>query len=242
MGKKQSIDVLVSGGKATAAPPLGPALGPLKVNIGQVVAKINEKTKDFAGMSVPVKVTVDEETKAFEISVGTPPASNLIKKEAGLESGSGNPSRDMVADLKIEQIIKVANMKQDALLGKDNFGRVKEIIGTCQSMGILIEGKPAKDVLKDIKAGAFKDKILSGKTTLTAEELKKLEEERKSLQEKIKKMHDQYVTQAKAIVAANTGKENRAIRKALIDAAIPIEICNEVCPEEKAATADPKKK
>ena len=83
----QSVDALVEGGKASAAPPLGPALGPLGVNIGQVVAEINKKTASFQGMQVPVKVNVDTDTKEFNITVGTPPASALIKKEANLKSG-----------------------------------------------------------------------------------------------------------------------------------------------------------
>src|SRR3990167_1724169 len=108
----QAVDVMVEGGKATAAPPLGPALGPLGVNIGQVISKINEKTAAFKGMQVPVKVEVETESKEFTISVGTPPTSALIKKEAGVEKGSGNPLAERIADLRIEQIIKVAKMKQ----------------------------------------------------------------------------------------------------------------------------------
>jgi large subunit ribosomal protein L11 len=75
---EQTVESLVEGGKATAAPPLGPALGPLGVNIGQVVAEINKKTESFKGMQVPVKVIVDSETKDFKVTVGTPPASALI--------------------------------------------------------------------------------------------------------------------------------------------------------------------
>ncbi|MFT4312658.1 MAG: 50S ribosomal protein L11 [Candidatus Woesearchaeota archaeon] len=156
---KQSVDVLVSGGKATAAPPLGPALGPLKVNIGQVVAEINKKTADFAGMQVPVKVTVDEDTKEFEISIGTPPASNLIMKEANLKKGSSNPSKEKAGDLTFEQVVKVTGMKEDALLGTTKKNRVKEIVGTCQGMGVYVDGKPAKEVLKAIAAGEYDSKI-----------------------------------------------------------------------------------
>ncbi len=84
---KETVEALVEGGKATAAPPLGPALGPKGVNIGQVVAEINKKTESFKGMQVPVKVIIDPDTKEFEITVGTPPASSLIKKETGIEKG-----------------------------------------------------------------------------------------------------------------------------------------------------------
>jgi len=81
----QSVETLIMGGKASAAPPLGPALGPTGVNIGQVVAEINKKTADLAGMQVPVKVTVDTDTKEFTIEIGTPPVAALIKKEAGIK-------------------------------------------------------------------------------------------------------------------------------------------------------------
>ena len=77
----QTVEALVEGGKASAAPPLGPALGPLGVNIGQVISAINQKTDSFKGMQVPIKVIVDTSTKKFEITVGTPPAAALIKKE-----------------------------------------------------------------------------------------------------------------------------------------------------------------
>ncbi len=134
----QTVESLVSGGKATAAPPLGPALGPLGVNIGQVVADINKKTSMFNGMQVPVKVRVDMDTKKFEISVGTPPASSLILKEAGVEKGSGNPKTDKVADVVIEQIIKIAKMKEESMLSKSLKASVKTVIGSCNSSGILL--------------------------------------------------------------------------------------------------------
>ena len=93
-------------------------------------------------MQVPVKVEVDTDTKDFTITVGTPPAASLILKEAGIEKGSGNPKADKVADVLIEQIIKVAKMKESSLTGKTLKERVKEIIGTCNSMGIwLVESR-----------------------------------------------------------------------------------------------------
>ena len=82
------VEALVPGGKASAGPPLGPALGPLGVNVAQVVAKINEQTKDLNGMQVPVKVIVKSRTE-FEIEVGTPPTSALIIKEMGVEKEIG---------------------------------------------------------------------------------------------------------------------------------------------------------
>jgi len=156
---KQTIDALINGGKASAAPPLGPALGPLGVNIGQVIAEINKKTAAFDGMQVPVSVEVDTDTKEFEISVGTPPASALIKQEAGIKKASGKPQEDLVANLSMEQIIKIANMKESGLTGKELKDRAKEIMGTCQSMGVTIEGNKAQEAFKKLAEGAFDAKF-----------------------------------------------------------------------------------
>ena len=230
---KETVDVMVSGGKATAAPPLGPALGPLKVNIGDVVNKINEKTKDFAGMQVPVKVMVDTDTKDFSIEIGTPPASALIKQEAGVKKGSGNPRTEHVADLVIEQIIKIAKMKEDALLGKDLKQKVKEIVGTCQSLGIKVEGNHAPEAIKEINAGKYDQKIKDEKTEISAAEQKELDEERQHLQEEMKERHDEFVVKAKEIIAQNKGKENKDIRKALQEAGIDQHVIDELAPEEQ---------
>jgi len=230
---KETIDVLIEGGKATAAPPLGPALGPMGVNIGEVVGQINEKTKGFSGMKVPVKVIVDKDKKSFDISVGTPPASALVKKEAGIDKGAGNPLTDKVADLKIEQVIKIAQMKSDSLLGKDNVSKVKEIIGTCNSMGVMVEGKPAKDTIKDIDSGMFKEEIQTGKTELSAEELKGLEEEKERLKEEMEKRREEFETKAKEIISNMEGKERAEKKTALVEAEIPNPIIDELLPAEE---------
>ncbi|MCB9361929.1 50S ribosomal protein L11 [Candidatus Woesearchaeota archaeon] len=229
---KETVEVLIEGGKATAAPPLGPALGPMGVNIGQVVQDINKKTASFAKMQVPVKVTIDMTDKSYEITVGTPPASALIKKEAGVDKGAGNPLTDKVADLKIEQIIKIAQMKADDTLGKDTKGKVKEIVGTCQSMGILVEGVPAHEAIDQINAGKFDAQILGGKTELSEAEKKELEEEKKKLAEELKEKHDMYAKQADQILKDLAGKEPREIVKAMKDAGIPDPVIHEKAPAE----------
>lgn len=233
---KQTVEALIEGGKATAAPPLGPALGPTGVNIGQVVSDINKKTADMKGMQVPVKVTVDTDNKSFTIEIGTPPASALIKKEAGVKKGSGNPLSEKVADLKIEQIIKIAKIKEDALLGSDVKAKVREIVGTCQSMGMLVEGMDAQSALKAIAEGQFDAQIKSGKTELSAEEMKELEEEKEKLQAEIEKKRAIYETQAKEILSKFT-KDVRKARKAMGDAGIPMLIINELAPEEEKVKA-----
>ena len=155
----ETIEALVEGGKATAGPPLGPALGPLGVNIMQVINTINEKTKQFAGMKVPVKVIVDPKTKQFEIEVGTPPATALILKEVGAEKGSGSPKSKKVGNLSMDQIIKIAKMKYDTLLGKDLKSKVKEIVGSCVSVGVTVDGKSPKEIQKGIDKGTYDSKF-----------------------------------------------------------------------------------
>ena len=148
------VEVMVEGGKATAGPPIGPALGPKGVNAGQVVAKINEKTKAFAGMKVPVTIIINDD-KSFDIKVGTPPISALIKSELGIASGSSNARTTMVANLTIDQAKKLAEQKQDDLIGADVKARVLEVAGACLSMGVTIDGKDCRQFNKDVKAGMY---------------------------------------------------------------------------------------
>ncbi|MCZ3365029.1 MULTISPECIES: 50S ribosomal protein L11 [Methanobacterium] len=157
---KETVEILIEGGKATPGPPLGPAIGPLGINMMQVVEQINEKTSDFDGMKVPVKVIVDVGTKAFEIEVGTPPTTALIMDELNIEKGSQDPGLDKVADLSIEQALKVARMKFSALLSNDYKMATKEVVGTCVSMGLTVEGKDPKTVQKEIDEGMYDDKLL----------------------------------------------------------------------------------
>lgn len=235
---KNTVEVLIEGGKATAAPPLGPALGPMGVNIGQVVSDINKKTASFKGMQVPVKVTVDDETKEYEIKIGTPPASALIKQEASLKKGSGKPHVDYVADLKIENIIKIAKMKEDALTGKTLKEQVKEIIGTCRAMGVKVEEVTAHEAIKLVNEGKFDKEIKEEKTEISAEELKEMEEERIKYQKEIEEKRAEFEKQANKIIeelgATATTEEKR---KALENAKIPELIINKIAPK-----ADEKKK
>ena len=156
----EKVEVLVDGGKATPGQPLGPVLGPLGVNVVQVVAAINEKTRSFAGMKVPVKIVVEKD-RSFTVEVGSPPTSALIMKELGIEKGSGKPKTDKVGDLSLEQAKKIAIMKQEAVLGRDLRKATKEILGACVSMGVTVEGKDPREVQKEIDAGTH-DTLLSG--------------------------------------------------------------------------------
>lgn len=150
----QSVSTMVEGGKASTGPPLGPALGPLGLNLGQIVKEINDKTKDFQGMQVPVTVTiVDAETKKYEIKVGIPPTSALIKKELKIEKGSGNRKDTIAGDATLDQLKNVAKAKIDSMLANDMKGAVLEVIGTCVSLGITVEGKDPIEFQRLIKKG-----------------------------------------------------------------------------------------
>ncbi|HDD31667.1 MAG TPA: 50S ribosomal protein L11 [Thermococcus litoralis] len=155
MAKKQIVEVLVEGGKATPGPPLGPAIGPLGLNVKQVVDRINEATKDFAGLQVPVKIIVDPVTRQFEIEVGTPPVSQLIKRELGLEKGSSEATRNIVGNLTMEQVLKIAKAKKQQMLAADLKAAAKEVIGTALSMGVTVEGKDPREVQKEIDEGIY---------------------------------------------------------------------------------------
>lgn len=159
MADRKIVELLVSGGQATAGPPLGPALGPLGVNVLTIVNKINELTKDYAGMKVPVKVTVDPETKEFEVSVGTPTVSALIVSELKVEKGSGTPNTQKVGDLTMEQVARIAKMKRQELLAKSLKLAAKEVLGSCVSMGVTVQGKDPREMQKEIDQGKY-DEIL----------------------------------------------------------------------------------
>ena len=138
------VEVLVDGGEASPGPPLGPALGPLGVNIMAVAGDINKRTDAFKGMKVPVKITIADD-KSYEIDVGTPPISALIKDELGIEKGADNPRTDKAGDMSKAQLKKVCKMKWDNLLGSDLPNKALEVTGSCVSMGIWIDGRPPKE-------------------------------------------------------------------------------------------------
>lgn len=155
LGEKKQVEALLSGGEATAGPPLGPALGPLGVNVLQIVNRINELTKAYAGMKVPVRVIVDIDTKEFEVEIGTPTTSALVVKELGIEKGSGNPKAEKAGNLTVDQVVKIALMKLPGSYALTAKTATKEILGTCVSMGITVDGRDPRDVQKEISEGKW---------------------------------------------------------------------------------------
>ncbi len=162
MPEKKVIEALVAGGQATAGPPLGPALGPLGVNVLMIVNKINELTSSYAGMKVPVKITVNPDTKEFDVTVGIPTTGALIVKETGIQKGSGTPHTVKVGNLSMEQVVRIAEIKRPLLLAGSFKAAVKEVVGTCFSMGVTVDQKDAKIVMQEINEGVY-DKIFEKK-------------------------------------------------------------------------------
>lgn len=159
MGEKKIINALVTGGEANAGPPLGPALGPLGVNVLGIVNEINKQTGDFKGMRVPVKVEVDQETKTFAITVGTPTTSALVAKESGIPKGSSKPNVDLVGDLSIDKVIVIAKRKMSGSYARTVRSAVKEVVGSCISMGVKVEGKDAREFMTELNEGKWDAKF-----------------------------------------------------------------------------------
>ncbi len=151
-----TIEVLVPGGQANPGPPLGPELGPTPVDVQAVVSDINEQTAAFDGTEVPVTIEYEEDG-SYTIEVGVPPTAALIKDEADFETGSGEPQKDFVADLTVEQVKKIAEQKAPDLLAYDTKNAAKEVVGTCASMGVTIEGNDAREFKALVDDGEYDD-------------------------------------------------------------------------------------
>jgi len=187
------VKLLVEGGDMKPGPVLSQKLGPIGVNINQVIQKVNESTKDFSGLKVPIELDVDASTKEFEVKVFSPPVSELLKKGLGIEKGSGMQTKVQVANASIEQIISIAKAKLPNLLCRDLKSAVKTVVGACVSLGILVENKPASEIEQEIDEGKYDKEIQEGKTETSANKKVELDEyfsNIKSEQEKIIKQEE----------------------------------------------------
>ncbi len=127
-----------SGGQATPAPPIGPALGQHNVNIGQFVSQFNERTKEANGMPIPVEIIVYAD-RTFTFTTKSPPAAALLKEAAQIAKGSGVPNKEKVATVTAEQIRQIAERKFEDLNAHDIEAACLQIEGTARSMGITVE-------------------------------------------------------------------------------------------------------
>ncbi len=188
------IKLLVEGGSMKPGPALSQKLGPAGINLNQVITKVNDATKSFNGLKVPVELNIDMATKDFDVKVFSPPVSELVKKELGVEKGSGNQKKVKIGNASIEQIISIAKSKYPNLLCKDFKSAVKTVVGTCVTLGILIENKPAAEIEKDIDDGKY-DKEINAESTETPKDKKAQLDEYFS---KIKKEQDRILAQEQA--------------------------------------------
>jgi large subunit ribosomal protein L11 len=203
------IKILAEGGEMKPGPALSQKLGPAGINITQVIQKVNEATKNFQGLKVPVEIDVDSSTKTFTVHVFSPPVSELLKRELGLEKGSGTQKKQYVGNASIEQIISVAKTKMPNLLCKDLKSAVKTVIGTCVSLGVLVENQPASELGHQIDGGKFSKEIAEEKTETSQEKKKKLAEYFSKIKEE----------QEKAIKQEQAAKEAAEAAKAPAEAA-----------------------
>jgi len=167
-----NIKILAEGGAMKPGPALSQKLGPAGIPINKVIEAVNKATENFKGMKVPVELEVDTSTKEFEVQVFSPPVSELLKKELNAPKGSGMHAKLNVANASIEQIIKVAKTKQQNLLCNDLKASVKIVLGSCVSLGILVESESAKEVANEVAEGKY-DKLIQDEITETPEEKKK---------------------------------------------------------------------
>jgi len=189
-----NIKLLVDGGSMKPGPALSQKLGPVGINLNQVITKVNEATKSFNGLKVPVELDVDASTKEFTVKVFSPPVSGLLKKELGVEKGSGLQKKFKIGNISIEQVIAIAKSKSPNLLCRDFKSAVKTVVGTCVSLGILIESKPAKEIEEEIDNGKY-DKEIEKEITETPKDKKAELDEYFS---KIKKEQDKIIQQEQA--------------------------------------------
>ncbi len=210
------IKLIVEAGAMKPGPALSQKLGPAGVNVNQVITKVNEATKKFQGMKVPVTVEVDMDTKALNVLVSSPAASELLKKEVHAEKGSGAASKVKVGNLSIEQIIGIAKAKHPNLLARSLKSAVKSVVGTCVSLGILVESKSPNEVQQEIDEGKYDGEINSEKTEASPEKLAELEKyfsELKSGQDKLAKQEEAAKAAAEANVAKASAKAAAAPAK-----------------------------
>lgn len=169
------VKLIVDGGAMKPGPAVSQQLGPMGINLGKVISDVNEATKGFKGMKVPVEIDVDPKTKSFTVQVFSPPVSELIKKDLGIEKGSGKAEEIKVGNIAFERLVDIAKTKMPDLLAKDLKAATKIVVGSCVSLGVLIDSKEAKQVEQDIDAGVYDKEIKEEKTEPSEEKKKELE-------------------------------------------------------------------
>ena len=204
------IKLLVDGGNMTPGPAVAQQLGPMGINMGQVISDVNSATSDFKGITVPVHLNINPETKKVTIKVLSPPTSELIKKELGVKKASGARLKQRVGNFAIEQVISVAKAKHDSMLSNEFISSVKSVLGTCQALGVLVENKEVAEIFEEIKNGKYKEEILAKKVDVDPEKRKELDDYFDTIAEKqdaIKKEEEDEAAAMEQKKAENAIKE-----------------------------------
>lgn len=183
------IKLLVDAGAMKPGPALSQKLGPLGINLGKVISEVNKITSSFLGMKVPVILDINTKTRDFTLKVLTPPVSELLKKELGVVKGSQQPNKIKIGNAAMEQIIKIAKIKQEDMIVNSLKEAVKSVVGTCAALGILVESKEPKEIIEEINQEKWKELIDKGVDKASQEKLEKLAAEF----EQVKKAQEVYV-------------------------------------------------
>jgi large subunit ribosomal protein L11 len=169
------VKLIVDGANMKPGPTVSQQLGPMGINLGKVIEDVNKETSGFKGMKVPVELDIDPSTKEFTITVSSPPVSELIKKELKAEKGSADAGKTKIGNLAIEQIISISKTKMPDMLARDLQAAVKLTIGSCVSLGVLVENKEAKEVIPEVNSGVYDQEISQEKTDVSEEKKAELD-------------------------------------------------------------------
>lgn len=212
------IKLLIEGGDMKPGPAIAQKLGPLGINIGKVISDVNKATETFKGLKVPVELDVDAKSKSFKVEVASPPVAELVKKELGTDKGAAASKKLMVGNLSIEQIIKIAKTKHSGMLARSLKSAVKTVVGSCVSLGVLIENKEAKEIEKEIDKGIFDAEIKAEKSEVSKDKLDKL----KSFFSQLKSKQEEMIKkEEEAKAAEEAAKATAAPAAATATAAAP---------------------
>lgn len=151
----RTVRLKVKGASASPQPPVGPAIAQLGLDVNEVVSKINELTKHLKDIEVSVLLHVDTDTKNYRIEVKSPSSSSLLLKMAGVSEPSGDPAHKKVGNLSVEDVIKVALMKKNEMNSRSLKAAVKSLVSTASTIGLSVDGKSAKEVIKLIDEGFY---------------------------------------------------------------------------------------
>ncbi len=234
------VKLIVDGGSMKPGPAVAQQLGPMGINLGKVIEDVNKATSGFKGVKVPVELDVDPKTKTYKIEIFSPPVAEMIKKELGLEKGSGEAGKNLVGNIAFETVLSIAKTKMPNLLARDLKAGIRLVVGTCTSMGVLIDNKSPVEIGRDVEKGVYDKEIKAEKTAPSDEKKKELQtffSRLKDEQERKKKAAEEAAKAAEAAAAAATAATPGAAPAAGAAGATPAATTGAKAPAGKAADA-----